>query len=79
MKQEFPKLGATLYRQDYEWLLMDNEDLVRDIEAEVVGGADPEAIGRFIARELGDHRVGTISRCINAAKYLQSRVSAQRG
>ena len=73
MKTEYPRTGATLDRQDYEWLLADNEDLVRSIEADLAAGSDPEGIGRFIAREIGDHRVGTIRRCTNAVRHIQSQ------
>lgn len=73
MTKTFPKLGAVLDRQDYEYLLADDEELVVMLEQEVIGGAEPEVIGRYVANRIGDHRVGTIRRCIGAARYLQSQ------
>lgn len=73
MSKTFPRLGAILDHQDYEYLLGENEELVAILEAEVVAGAEPEAIGRYVANRIGDHRVGTINRCIGAARYVQTR------
>lgn len=67
-KPTFDRLGAVLDKADYEWLLADNEDLAMEVESQVIGGVEPDAIGRFVARRIGDHRVGTINRCIGAAR-----------
>lgn len=72
MTKLYQRTSATLYRQDYEYLLAENEDLVRAIEADIAEGADPDAITRFITREVGDHRVGTIRRCTNAIQHIKS-------
>lgn len=71
----FPKLGALLDKQDYEYVLAekDGDQIIAILEQEVIGGAEPEAIGRYIAARIGDHRVGTINRCIGAARHLQSQ------
>lgn len=72
MTRTFPKVGALLDREDYEWLLGENEELVTVIEQEVIGGAEPEAIGRYVANRIGEHRVGRINRCIGAARHIAS-------
>lgn len=66
------RLGAVLDKADYEWLLADNEDLALEVEQQVIAGLEPEVIGRYIAKRIGDHRVGTINRSIGAARHLQS-------
>ena len=78
MTKKYPKVGAILDRNDYTWLLEENEDLAHAIEAEVQNGADPDAIGRYVAQCIGDHRVGTIRRCIGAARHISS-TQAERG
>lgn len=72
-KQEFDLLGRALDRQDYQYLLDDpnSQEVLAMLEDEVRLGAEPEAIGRYIAKRIGDHRVGTIHRCIGAARWLQ--------
>lgn len=70
MAKTFPKLGAILDRRDYEYLVGEDEELVAVLEAEVLAGGEPEAIGRYVANRIGDHRVGTIKRCIGAARHL---------
>lgn len=74
MSKTFPKLGAVLDKQDYQYVLNESngEELIATLEAEVLGGAEPEAIGRYIAQRIGDHRVGTIKRCIGAARHIAS-------
>lgn len=67
------RLGAVLDKADYEWLMSDNEDLALEVEQQVIAGVEPEVIGRYVAKRIGDHRVGTINRCIGAARYLQSQ------
>lgn len=72
MTQQYKRTSATLYRQDYEWLLAENDDLVRSIEHDLSEGVDPGELSRFIANTLGDHRVGSIRRCHNAIKHIVS-------
>lgn len=74
MSKTYARLGAALDRQDYQYLLddPDSQEVIAVLEEEVRGGAEPEEIGRYIANRIGDHRVGTIHRCIGAARHLAS-------
>lgn len=76
MTTALTKLGYALGKADYEWIVAENEEVARGLEDDVRNGTDPEAIGRLVARQIGEHRVGTIARCISAAKYLQARQQA---
>lgn len=70
---KFAKIGTVLGKADYDWLVDENEALANAIEEEVRAGAEPEAIGRYVRQCIGEHRVGTIARCIGAARYLAGR------
>lgn len=78
-KPAFDRLGAALDKQDYQYLLNDPDsvEVLAVLEDEVRAGAEPEAIGRYIANRIGDHRVGTINRCIGAARWLQAKRTEQ--
>lgn len=69
----FTALGNALGKADYEWILAENEGVAVALQTEVDAGHEPEAIGRFVAKQIGEHRVGTIARCVSAAKYLHSQ------
>lgn len=73
MSKPLERLGAALDKQDYQYLLNDPDsaEVLAVLEDEVRAGAEPEAIGLYIAHRIGEHRVGTINRCIGAARYLQ--------
>jgi hypothetical protein len=73
MGTKFPRLGNALGKADFEWVKAESEDVAAALEAEVAAGGEPEDIGRYIARCIGEHRVGTIKRCVSAARYLQAQ------
>lgn len=72
MSKTFDRLGKILDKQNYEWLVEDNEEIANAIAAEVLDGADPEAIGRFVARTNGESRSAYTARVVSAARYLES-------
>lgn len=51
----------------------ENEEIAAALEAEVAAGAEPEQIGRYIARQVGEHRIGIIRRCVSAATWLKTQ------
>lgn len=75
MSKPFDRLGAALDAMDYQYLLNDPDsaEVLAVLEDEVRAGAEPEAIGLYIAHRIGEHRVGTINRCIGASRYLHSQ------
>lgn len=79
MANNLDALGRALDKQDFNYLLNDADsvEVLAMLEEEVRAGAEPEAIGRYIANRIGAHRVGTINRCIGASRYLYaSKVKA---
>ena len=75
MSNTIDPLGLALDEQDFNYLLNDPEStrVLAALEEKVRAGMEPEAIGRYIANRIGDHRVGTIRRCIGASRYLQAQ------
>lgn len=72
MSKQFAKLATKLDRDNWMWLEKDNEELARAVEAEVIAGGDPEAIGRFMTRHIGENRGALIARVVSAARHVQS-------
>lgn len=66
------RLGTTLDRRNYEWLLSYDEELAADIEAEIQAGVSPDAIGRYMLNHIGADRTALVSRCVSAARHLQA-------
>lgn len=46
--------------------------IVDDCDFEVAAGANANAIGRFMLQHIGEDRRAYISRCVSAARYLES-------
>lgn len=68
---KFARIGNVLGKADYDWLVEENADLADAIEEEVLKGASPDDIGRYVRQCIGEHRVGTIRRCVGAARYVK--------
>ena len=66
------KLGAALDRDNYDWLLHENEYMATAIAEAVASGTHPNAIGRYMLRQIGEDRRAFISRCVSAARHLAS-------
>jgi hypothetical protein len=73
---KFVKLGAALDKQNFEWLQSDNEDVAAAVAAEIAAGGEPDAIGRYVASQIGETRAGYVNRIKSAARWLKSRVEA---
>lgn len=67
------KLGAALDKDNYEWLLANNEDIAAAVAEEVRNGATPNAIGRYMLREIGEDRRAFINRVVSAARHLGAK------
>lgn len=72
MSKRFAKLANALDRENYEYLLAENEELANVIAEEVAAGANPNAIARFMLQHIGEDRRAFINRCLSAARYLES-------
>lgn len=73
MTKQLSKLGAALDRQSWQWLQDAAPDIAEALEAEVMAGADPEMVRRYIVNYAGDNRTGLADRCQSAARYLTSQ------
>jgi len=73
MSHKFTKLGNVLDGDNYEWLLSENPVVAEVIETEVLAGATPEDIRRYMLAQIGDHRTAYINRCVSAARWLEGR------
>jgi hypothetical protein len=69
---KFATLGKALDKDNWEWLQRDNEEIAAAVAAEVAAGAEPEAIGRYVARTNGESRSAYTARVVSAARYLES-------
>lgn len=78
MKHSFKPLGQELDSMSYEWLADEFPTLATVLEKEVLAGATPDEVRRFMTTHVGEHRVALISRCVSAARHLMSG-QAQRG
>lgn len=76
MAKTFEKLGNVLDKQNFEWLQIDSEEVASAVAAEVTGGGDPDAIGRYVAQQIGETRPGYVNRIKSAARYIKSRADA---
>lgn len=66
------KLGGALDKQSWQWLQDADQDIADAVRAEVVAGASPDAIKRFILAHVGSDRSGLAARACSAARYLES-------
>ena len=71
MTRTFARLGSVLDHSSYEWLLDEAPDVAVAIESEVLAGATPEDIRRFLMDQIGENRVAFINRVVSAARWLK--------
>ena len=71
MTRTLTKLGATLDEAAYEWILDEYPQLAIALETEILAGATPDDVRRFMTAHVGEHRVALIARCVSAARWLQ--------
>jgi hypothetical protein len=72
MTRTLTKLGSTLDEAAYEWLVDEWPALAASLETEVLAGATPDEVRRFMTAHVGEHRVALIARCVSAARHLMS-------
>lgn len=72
MSKTFSKLGSALDKQSWQWLQDTDEDIANAVEAEVIAGASPDEIRRFILSHVGGDRSGLAARAMSAARHLEA-------
>lgn len=72
MTTKFSQLGMALDKKSYQWLVEEDEEVAIAVAAEVTGGGDPDAIGRYVAQQIGETRPGYVNRIKSAARYIKS-------
>lgn len=73
MSHKFKTLGTVIDRDAYDWLLDTYPDIAAALESEVLAGATPEDVRRFMIAQVGEHRTGLIARVVSASRWLQGR------
>lgn len=71
MTKTFKMLGAALDYANYSWLCDEAPDIAVALETEVLAGATPEEVRRFVTATIGDNRQGFINRVVSAARWLK--------